>query len=294
MPQSSAALKEHAPFVSLEVIEGRNRPSTTSNHAINADGVGTFELSDVSISYGSETVLAGVDLTVPAGLTTALIGPSGCGKSTLLRCLNRMNDELTDVHVGGRITLDGHDINAVGTDLTALRMQVGQIFQRHNPFPFSIYDNIAFGPRLQGLRKGSTLDGLVERSLRMAALWDEVKDKLSDSAFALSGGQQQRLCIARTLAMRPKVLLMDEPCSALDPLSTAQVEETIRGLEGSVTIVIVTHQMQQAARIAHQTAFVLRDDTDEPGCLVEVGPTEQLFSNPRDKRTQDYLTGCFG
>ena len=294
MPQSSAVLKEHASFVSFEVIEGRKSPSNTPRHAINANGLGTFELSDVSISYGNETVLAGVDLNIPAGLTTALIGPSGCGKSTLLRCLNRMNDELTNVHVGGHITLDGHDINAPGTDLTALRMQVGQIFQRHNPFPFSIYDNIAFGPRLQGVGKGSALDELVEQSLRMAALWDEVKDKLSDSAFALSGGQQQRLCIARTLAMRPKVLLMDEPCSALDPISTAQVEETIRGLEGSVTIVIVTHQMQQAARIAHQTAFVLRDDTDAPGCLVEVSPTAQLFSNPQDKRTQDYLTGCFG
>jgi len=255
---------------------------------------GTFSLSGVSVAYGRDRVIEGVGMEIPARSVTALIGPSGCGKSTLLRCLNRMNDEIGNVHVDGRITLDGADIMGKAMDPVELRMRVGQVFQRPNPFPMSIYDNIAYGPRTQGIRRKSELDLLVEESLRGAALWDEVKKSLKKHAFELSGGQQQRLCIARALATKPEVILMDEPASALDPISTQQIEDTIAELKDSVTIVIVTHNMQQAARISNQTAFMLRESLEEPAHLVEMGDTKKMFTNPDDSRTESYITGRFG
>lgn len=255
---------------------------------------GRFRLSDVSVSYGGSVAVADVNCVIQPRAVTALIGPSGCGKSTLLRCLNRMNDLVGNARVQGSLTLDDVDIYARTTDPVELRMRVGQVFQHPNPFPASIYDNVAYGPRLRGMRDRARLDALVEGSLRRAALWAEVKDKLRQSALSLSGGQQQRLCIARALATNPEVLLMDEPCSALDPVSTRQVEETIDGLKGSVTVVMVTHSMQQAARVSDYTLFMLRESMDEPAHLVESGPTRRLFTQPDDKRTQDYITGRFG
>jgi phosphate transport system ATP-binding protein len=259
-----------------------------------ATTTGMFDLHDVSVTYGSETAVAGVNMHIPPQAVTALIGPSGCGKSTLLRCLNRMNDELGNVKVGGRILLDGVEVNDRSVDPVELRMRVGQVFQKPNPFPFSIYDNVAYGPRTHGVRSRAALDGLVEDSLKRAALWNEVKDSLKKHAFELSGGQQQRLCIARALATAPEVLLMDEPASALDPISTQQIEDTIAELKRTVTIVIVTHNMQQAARISDQTAFMLRESMERPAQLVEVGDTRLMFTNPSDKRTESYITGRFG
>ncbi|MDY0340952.1 MAG: phosphate ABC transporter ATP-binding protein PstB [Coriobacteriia bacterium] len=253
-----------------------------------------FTLEDVSVAYGRDQVVEGVSMQIPSQSVTALIGPSGCGKSTLLRCLNRMNDELGNVHVSGRIALDGQDIMSKAMDPVDLRMRVGQVFQRPNPFPMSIYENVAYGLRTQGIRGRHDLDALVEESLRGAALWDEVKASLKKHAFDLSGGQQQRLCIARALATKPEVLLMDEPASALDPISTQQIEDTIAALKDSVTIVIVTHNMQQAARISDQTAFMLRESLDRPAHLIEVGDTRQMFTNPHDSRTESYITGRFG
>ncbi len=258
------------------------------------DSSGTFDLSDVSVAYGKEIALADVNMHIPPQAVTALIGPSGCGKSTLLRCLNRMNDELGNVTVGGRVLLDGVDINAREMDPVDLRMRVGMVFQRPNPFPMTIYENVVYGPRTQGIRKRSELDDLVEESLTRAALWTEVKKSLKKHAFELSGGQQQRLCIARALATRPEVMLMDEPASALDPISTQQIEDTIAELKSSVTIVIVTHNMQQAARISDQTAFMLRESMEEPAHLIEVGETKAMFMTPQDKRTESYITGRFG
>jgi len=255
---------------------------------------GTFDLDDVSVSYGKEVALAGVTMHVPTHAVTALIGPSGCGKSTLLRCLNRMNDEIGGVKVGGRVLLDGVNINTREVDPVELRMRVGMVFQRPNPFPMSIYDNVVYGPRTQGIRKRAELDCLVEESLTRSALWSEVKGSLKKHAFELSGGQQQRLCIARALATRPEVLLMDEPASALDPISTQQIEDTITELKPSVTIVIVTHNMQQAARISDQTAFMLRETMETPAHLIEVGETKAMFTTPHDKRTEAYITGRFG
>jgi phosphate transport system ATP-binding protein len=255
---------------------------------------GTFDLDDVSVAYGKETAIAGVRMHIPPHAVTALIGPSGCGKSTLLRCLNRMNDEIGNVAVGGQVMLDGVDINARDVDPVELRMRVGMVFQRPNPFPMSIYDNVVYGPRTQGIRKRSELDCLVEESLTRSALWSEVKGSLKKHAFELSGGQQQRLCIARALATRPEVLLMDEPASALDPISTQQIEDTITELKPSVTIVIVTHNMQQAARISDQTAFMLRESMETPAHLIEVGETKSMFTAPHDKRTEAYITGRFG
>jgi phosphate transport system ATP-binding protein len=258
------------------------------------DAGGSFTLSEVSVAYGRDLVIEGVDMYVAPKSVTALIGPSGCGKSTLLRCFNRMNDELGNVKVGGRITLDGQDIMGKDTDPVELRMRVGQVFQRPNPFPMSIYDNVAYGPRTQGIRKRSELDDLVEDSLRRSALYEEVRKNLKKHAFELSGGQQQRLCIARALATMPEVLLMDEPASALDPISTQQIEDTIAELKSSVTIVIVTHNMQQAARISDQTAFMLRESMEEPAHLIEMSVTKKIFTNPDDKRTESYITGRFG
>lgn len=257
-------------------------------------GTGVFDLSDVSVAYGKETAIAGVSMHVPACAVTALIGPSGCGKSTLIRCLNRMNDEIGNVSVGGSIRLDGSDIYSREVDAVELRTRVGMVFQRPNPFPMSIYDNVVYGPKTLGIRKKAELDEIVENSLKDAALWAEVKDSLKKHAFELSGGQQQRLCIARALATSPEVLLMDEPASALDPISSQQVEDTIAQLKEHITIVIVTHNMQQAARISDRTAFMLRESMDRPAALVEIGDTRVMFTNPTDKRTEAYITGRFG
>jgi len=260
-----------------------------------ASHTGSFELENVSVTYGTETAVAGVSMEIPARSVTALIGPSGCGKSTLLRCLNRMNDELGHVKVGGIIRLDGENImDSKIIDPVELRQRVGQVFQKPNPFPMSIFDNVAYGPRTHGIRNREELSNVVEQALRRAALWNEVKDYLKKHAFELSGGQQQRLCIARALATTPEVLLMDEPASALDPISTQQIEDTIAELKESVTIVIVTHNMQQAARISDRTAFMLRESMEQPASLVEMGDTRVMFTNPGDKRTEAYITGRFG
>jgi len=258
------------------------------------DAAGRFELENVSVSYGNEKALEDVSFYIEPRRVTALIGPSGCGKSTLLRCLNRMNDAIDNVKVEGLISLNGEDIYAKAVDSVSLRMYVGQVFQRPNPFPLSIYDNVAFGPRTQGVRKRDQLDEIVIDSLKKAALYEEVKNSLKKHAFELSGGQQQRLCIARALATKPGVLLMDEPCSALDPISTGMIEETVQQLKESVTVVMVTHNMQQAARISDTTAFLLRESIEEPAGLVEITDTTTLFTQPRDKRTENYITGRFG
>jgi len=247
-----------------------------------------FDIQDLSLYYGDFEALKKMSFSIPSNAVTALIGPSGCGKSSLLRCLNRMNDFILGVRTEGKIFMDGEDIYAPNMDVISLRRRVGMVFQRPNPFPLSIYDNVAYGPRIHGITDRRKLDEIVERSLKEAVLWDEVSDKLNLSAVALSGGQQQRLCIARAIAVRPEVLLMDEPTSALDPLATARIEDLVRRLKEHYTIVIVTHNMQQAARISDITAFLLM------GELVEVGPTEVIFTAPADKRTEDYVTGRFG
>ena len=243
----------------------------------------------VSVFYGGKQALYEVDLDVPERQVMALIGPSGCGKSTFLRCLNRMNDTIEGARVAGRITLDNEDISAPHLDVVELRARVGMVFQKPNPFPKSIYENVAYGPRIHGLAKGKTeLDEIVTLSLRRAGLFEEVKDRLDEPGTGLSGGQQQRLCIARAIAVSPEVILMDEPCSALDPIATATVEALIDELKRNYTIVIVTHSMQQAARVSQRTAMF------HLGKIVEVGPTEKMFQNPDDKRTRDYITGRFG
>ena len=243
--------------------------------------------------YGKFRALADINLSIPAHRITAIIGPSGCGKSTLLRTFNRMNDLVPNTRVEGRVCLDGQDIYAPNVDVVDVRRQVGMVFQRPNPFPMSIYDNVAFGPRLYGVRRRAVLDEIVERSLRQAALWEEVKDKLNQSGMALSGGQQQRLCIARALAVEPQVILMDEPASALDPISTLKIEELMQSLKMDYTIVIVTHNMQQAARVSDFTAFMMIDE-NRAGTLVEFGPTAQIFTKPKNRQTEDYVTGRFG
>jgi phosphate transport system ATP-binding protein len=247
-----------------------------------------FVLSGVDFWYGKRQALFDVSLAVPSQRVTALIGPSGCGKSTLLRLLNRMNDLVPGSRIEGRIELDGESIYDAGVEVEFLRRRVGMVFQKPNPFPKSIFDNVAYGPRLQGVRDRTRLAEIVEKSLERSALWTEAKDRLDASALGLSGGQQQRLCIARALATAPEVLLMDEPCSALDPISTAKVEDLIEELSGTVTIAIVTHNMQQAARVSDVTAFMLN------GRLVENGATEQMFTAPTKKETEDYVTGRFG
>lgn len=243
---------------------------------------------NLELYYGSFQALKGIDMNIPEKEITAFIGPSGCGKSTFLRCLNRMNDLVTGCKITGEVKFKNNDIYDKSVDVTALRKQIGMVFQKANPFPMSIYDNIAYGPKLHGNHKKSELDELVEKSLRGAALWDEVKDRIKKSALGLSGGQQQRLCIARALAVQPEVLLMDEPTSALDPASTMKVEELMSELKKDYTVIIVTHNMQQAVRISDNTAFFL------VGELVEFGRTDDVFSNPEDKRTEDYITGRFG
>ncbi|MEO6909094.1 MAG: phosphate ABC transporter ATP-binding protein PstB [Abditibacteriaceae bacterium] len=243
---------------------------------------------DLNLHYGPKHALKNISASLTANAITALIGPSGCGKSTFLRCLNRMNDLIESVSITGEVLLDGQNLYAKGIDVVALRQRIGMVFQKPNPFAMSIFDNVAFGPRLRGVRGKSELTEIVENSLQDAALWDEVKDELKKSAFSLSGGQQQRLCIARTLATKPEVLLMDEPCSALDPISTLKVEELMRELRGQYTIVIVTHNMQQAARVSDTTGFFLM------GELIEMDASSQIFTDPHDKRTEDYITGRFG
>jgi phosphate transport system ATP-binding protein len=254
-----------------------------------------FEMSDVSVFYGSYQAVREVSLLVGRKEITALIGPSGCGKSTILRCFNRMNDLVPGARVAGKITYHGEDLYADYVDPIEVRRRIGMVFQKPNPFPKSIYDNVAYGPRVNGVKRG--LDEIVEQSLTNAALWDEVKDKLKDSALALSGGQQQRLCIARTIAVQPEVILMDEPCSALDPIATAKIEDLMADLAKAFTIVIVTHNMQQAARVSDRTAFFTADVDDagiRHGRLVEFDKTSKIFSNPGDRRTEDYITGRFG
>lgn len=246
-----------------------------------------FKVTDLNLYYGNFQALKSVNIGIDANSITALIGPSGCGKSTFLKTLDRMNDLVPHCRITGEVLLDGEDVYKQ-IDINLLRKRVGMVFQKPNPFPMSIYDNIAYGPKTHGVRKKSELDEMVERSLRLAAIWDEVKDRLKKSALGLSGGQQQRLCIARALAVQPDVVLMDEPTSALDPISTAKIEDLVQELKRDYTIVIVTHNMQQAARISDKTAFFLL------GELIEFGNTDNIFNNPCDKRTEDYITGRFG
>ena len=247
-----------------------------------------IKVHELCLWYGSTQALKNVSINIEKNSITALIGPSGCGKSTFLKTLNRMNDLIQGVRITGEVKYDGKDIFAPGTDVNELRKNIGMVFQKPNPFPMSVYDNIAYGPRTHGIRSKAKLDDIVERSLRDAAIWDEVKDRLKKSALGLSGGQQQRLCIARALAVEPDVLLMDEPTSALDPISTSKIEDLAMDLKTKYTIVIVTHNMQQAVRISDYTAFFLLGD------LVEYGSTEKMFEQPADKRTEDYITGRFG
>lgn len=259
------------------------KPSAGAGHPLPL-----IEVTNLSLFYGSSRALKDITLAMRERVVTAFIGPSGCGKSTLLRCFNRMNDLIDGVRIDGNIRIGGQDIYAPDVDAIELRKRVGMVFQKSNPFPKSIFDNVAYGLRLQGRKSRSELDVVVEKSLRGAALWDEVKDRLHESALGLSGGQQQRLCIARAIAVEPEIILMDEPASALDPIATARIEELILELKKEFTIVIVTHNMQQAARMSDDTAFFYL------GELIEFGPTQKIFTNPIQKRTEDYVTGRFG
>jgi phosphate transport system ATP-binding protein len=265
-------------------------PKITINRAAPATGAAAtlIEVRKLSLYYGPNKALKDISLDIGDKLVTAFIGPSGCGKSTLLRCFNRMNDLIDNVRIEGAIRIDSQDINSPEVDVIELRKRVGMVFQKSNPFPKSIFENVAYGLRLQGMSRKSDLEGIVEQSLRQAALWEEVKDRLHTSGLGLSGGQQQRLCIARAIAIKPEILLMDEPASALDPLATAKIEDLILTLKKDYTIVIVTHNMQQAARISDSTAFFYI------GELVEFGPTARIFTSPAKKQTEDYVTGRFG
>lgn len=272
--------------VGLVVGSGTNVPSGKPGRLkINVTGLNFY--------YGKFRALTEIKMPIEGKKITAIIGPSGCGKSTLLRTLNRMTDLNPQVHIDGQVLLDGEDIFAPTVDIVDVRRRVGMVFQRPNPFPMSIYDNVAYGPRLYGMTRKSLLNELVERSLQQAAIWDEVKDKLNQSGMSLSGGQQQRLCIARALAVEPEVILMDEPASALDPISTMKIEDLMQNLKKDYTIVIVTHNMQQAARVSDYTAFMMIND-QRSGTVVEFGNTSQIFTNPRDKQTEEYVTGRFG
>ncbi len=264
-------------------------PATSGASTADARAAETLiRVRELNLYYGSKQALVNVTLDIPKGRVTAFIGPSGCGKSTLLRCINRMNDLIDDIRITGQMLVGDTDIYDKRTDVVQLRRRIGMVFQKSNPFPKSIYENVAYGLRIAGVNKKSVVDETVERSLRGAALWEEVKDRLPDSALGLSGGQQQRLCIARAIAVEPEVILMDEPCSALDPVATAKVEQLIHELRGRFTIVIVTHNMQQAARVSDVTAFMYL------GKLIEVGSTDKLFTTPDKKETEDYITGRFG
>ncbi len=258
------------------------------------ENCGKFELSGVNLFYNGFKALEDLDLKIESCCITALIGPSGCGKSSALRCLNRMNDLIPGARVEGQVSLDGENIYERSYDVVELRKRVGMVFQKPNPFPKSIYDNVAYGPRLFGIKDKEILDDIVEGSLASAALWDEVKGKLRSSALALSGGQQQRLCIARVLAVQPEVILLDEPCSALDPIATQRIEDLLVELKSRYTIVIVTHNMQQAARVSDYTAFFMIEEQGDPGRIVEYDTTNTIFTNPKDERTERYITGRFG
>jgi phosphate transport system ATP-binding protein len=257
-----------------------------------------FDISDLAVYYGGFRAVRDVNIPIRRNEITAFIGPSGCGKTTVLRCLNRMNDLVPSARVEGKVMYQGIDLYGSEVSPTEVRRHIGMVFQKPNPFPKSIYDNVAFGPRVNGIRKSSALDEIVERSLRGAALWDEVKDRLKTSALGLSGGQQQRLCIARTVAVEPEVVLMDEPCSALDPIATARIEDLMQEMTSKYTIVIVTHNMQQAARVSNRTAFftaeVSASGDRRTGVLVEYDQTQKIFANPGDERTENYVTGRFG
>jgi phosphate transport system ATP-binding protein len=284
--QAQTADSTGAPMAPLSIATRETTDSISSEVV--------FELRDLDVYYGQTLAVSGVNMRVYKNVITAMIGPSGCGKSTIVRTLNRMNDSVPGFHVTGEALYHGHDIYGGGVDPVEVRRRIGMVFQRPNPFPKSIYDNIAWAPRILGLKSG--LDERVEQALRGAALWDEVKDRLKGSALGLSGGQQQRLCIARAIAIEPDVLLLDEPCSALDPIATASVEELMQDLKRDYTLVIVTHNMQQAARVAERTAFFSLDVSQgrRTGVLVEYDDTEKLFTRPEDKRTEDYVTGRFG
>ncbi|MGQ9554990.1 MAG: phosphate ABC transporter ATP-binding protein PstB [Anaerolineae bacterium] len=270
-----------------EITSGQESPGirdfVPSNYAI--------EARDLNLYYGDFCAVKNVNLQIERQKITAIIGPSGCGKSTMLRSFNRMNELVPTAHVKGEVIFRGQNIYRPDVDPVEVRRRIGMVFQRPNPFPKSIYENVAWGARINGYR--GNMDALVEQSLRQAVLWDEVKDKLRESALALSGGQQQRLCIARTIAVKPEIILMDEPASALDPIATLRIEELMRELAQSYTIIVVTHNMQQAARVSDYTAFFMMDN-DRAGYLVEYGPTKQIFTNPHDRRTEDYITGRFG
>jgi len=271
----------------VQIAQARRTPAPTQRDVV-------FDIRDLAVTYGQTTAISGVDLKIYGNLITAFIGPSGCGKSTFIRSLNRMNDLVHGARVDGRVLYHGQDLYGAGVDPVEVRRRIGMVFQRANPFPKSIYDNVAWGPRVLGMKKG--LDERVEKALTGAALWDEVKDRLKKSALSLSGGQQQRLCIARAIAIEPEVLLLDEPASALDPIATSAIEDLMHELKSTYTIVIVTHNMQQAARVADLTAFFSLDVSDgkRTGILVEYDRTDKLFTNPGDKRTEDYVTGRFG
>jgi phosphate transport system ATP-binding protein len=272
----------NAPDQGLRIRTEVRAPSAVAERAT------AIDLDNVNLSYGTNHVLHDITMDIPERRVTAFIGPSGCGKSTLLRCLNRMNDLIDDVRITGGIVVKGLDIYAPKTDVIEVRRRIGMVFQKSNPFPKSIYENVVYGLRIAGLRDKASLDEACEKSLRGAALWDEVKDRLGESGLSLSGGQQQRLCIARALAVEPEIVLMDEPCSALDPIATLKIEELIYELKEDYTLVIVTHNLQQAARVSDRTAFFWL------GRLVEYGPTSDLFTKPQDKLTEDYITGRFG
>jgi phosphate transport system ATP-binding protein len=289
-------------------IEAKDKPRARLNHAptpevrpsmlevlMNAEVV--FEIANLDVFYSAYKAVRGVNLSIRKNQITAFIGPSGCGKTTVLRCLNRMNDLIPGARIEGKVEYHGIDLYGPEVSPTVVRRRIGMVFQKPNPFPKSIYDNIAFGPRVNGVKDRRKLDEIVEKSLRSAALWDEVKDRLRSSALGMSGGQQQRLCIARTIAVEPEVVLMDEPCSALDPIATARIEELMRELKSKYTIVIVTHNMQQAARVSDFTAFFTAEVDDKAqryGQLVEYDVTGKIFSNPKDQRTENYITGRFG
>ena len=287
MEVQSGRITATTPIVTVRPTVQPSRLARTQS-ALASSVNAKISVRDLDFYYGHRQALFHVGLTIRTNSVTSFIGPSGCGKSTLLRCLNRMNDLVEGARAVGRVELDGVDVYDVAIDVTDLRKRVGMVFQKSNPFPKSIYDNVAYGPRLHGTKDKHSLDELVQHSLQGAGLWDEVKDRLTQSALGLSGGQQQRLCIARALAVQPDVILMDEPCSALDPIATGKIEELIYTLKDTYTVVIVTHNMQQAARVSEQCGFFLM------GELVEFGDTKTIFTTPRDKRTEDYITGRFG
>ena len=283
MRMASDEMKTSAPDTGLRI-----RTEVTAKAAAPGPSPAEIVCRNVNLAYGENHVLHDISMEMEDRRVTALIGPSGCGKSTLLRCLNRMNDLIDNVRIWGEITVKGLDINAPTTDVIEVRRRVGMVFQKSNPFPKSIYENVVYGLRIAGINDKATLDEACERSLRGAALWDEVKDRLGESGLGLSGGQMQRLCIARAIAVEPEIILMDEPCSALDPIATLKIEELIYQLKEKYTIVIVTHNLQQAARVSDKTAFFWL------GRLVEFGPTAEMFTAPKDKLTEDYITGRFG